>query len=254
MSLGKIEHAENTVIGPTSWIQTRLGPAWKDEWSKYNILYEEFQYVPALTNGWVLDESDATADITFDSAVEGGKVNIQVDTTDNIEAWMQYGCPLIKASLGRKFIFEMGISMLLVGDNEGAIVCGLGDLQAAGDDVWQADNTAALSDVDFIGFQTLQADGDALNAVQRLNGTALATKVAGIHTPVISTVMKLGMYGDGANVHFAVDGVENATKAAYGSTSFPLDQLLSPVLATKLGSAVTQNVKAVYCLCAGDRV
>ncbi len=253
MSLGQIQHGELTLLGPSSWIKSRLSPDIMSDNSRFNFLYDDFLHLPSIGNGWVLDENDATADITKDVSTDGGIVNIQVDTTDNIEAWMQFASPLLKASLGRKFIFEMGVSMLLVGNNEGAIVCGLAEMKAADDNVWQADDTAALSDVDFVGYQTLQADGDALNAVQRISGTALATKVSGIHVPVISTVMKLGMYGDGANVTFAIDGVPNATKAAYGSTSFPLDQYLSPVLATKLGSVVTQNVKALYCLCAGDK-
>jgi len=253
MSLGKIHSSEPTVIGPSAWAMSRLPPDFLGDVSNYNMIMEEFQFVPALTNGWVLDESDATADITADLTVEGGKVNIQVDTTDNIEAWIQYGCPLVKASAGRKFICEWGISMLLVGDNEGAIVCGLGEVSAAGNDVWQIDDTAALADIDFIGFQTLQANGDSLNTIQRLDGGSLATVESAVGVPVISTLMRLGIYGDGARAYFAVNGVQTATSTAYGSTDFPLDILMAPVLATKLGSAVTQDVKAMYCMCAGDK-
>jgi hypothetical protein len=107
-------------------------------------------------------------------------------------------------------------------------------------------DTGALADKDFVGFQTLHASGEEIDTVYRINGGSVVQVKDNAGTMVDDIWIKLAVVYDprGAadkKMKFFIDGVElgdSVTDAIIAAgTAFPTDEELTPVMLTKVGAA-----------------
>lgn len=158
-----------------------------------------------------------------------GVLQLLTDGTDNQEVYGEVGgatgvhC-LYSDTAGSAypFWFECRVSFLNITDTTASAFIGLGEEGfAVADALSDAD---ALADKDFLGFFRVGADGDQLDTITRINGTAVQTIKAnafdGSATPsgtvpsavVADTYNKLGMKyvpqnPDGARLEYYIDGL-----------------------------------------------
>jgi hypothetical protein len=176
-----------------------------------------------------------------------GVVKLLTDTTDNDECALQLGdatsvAGLISDTAGadKLLIFEARVKMASITDTKMNMFVGLAE-EGAAVNSWHADSGGVLEDKDYIGFQVLETDGDALlftykKAGQtKVNvftyGTALAAdtfyKLGFIYDPQADPTQRIKAY---------VDGVEQSTyitKTNIETATFPDGEELSPIFSMK---------------------
>ena len=95
----------------------------------------------------------------------GGVTQLSVGATDNHEVWLQsgnnFGAISDTAGSDKLTIFEARVRFTQVADNANAVFVGLAEEGLNAADT-KADNTGVMASKDFIGFNTVQADGDSL--------------------------------------------------------------------------------------------
>lgn len=183
------------------------------------------------------------------NAQAGGACRISMDGTANDEA--SFGpsdassAPYafnLTSSLG-KLAFEIRLKKSLVSNNSLAFVAGLGAAGLVADNTL-ADSTGALADTNFVGFQCLHADGDAVNFVWRKSGQTLVTGISGVAALTADTYVRLGFVYDPTEattkrIRVFVDGTENATgitSTQVSAATFPSATQLNPLVACIVGS------------------
>jgi len=189
----------------------------------------------------------------------GGVVALTTDANDNDEVWIQSGDDTsvlgkISDTAGSNFLtaFECRVKKSSIADNGGAMFVGLAEVGLAADNT-KADNTGVLADKDYIGFDSVQADGDAINFVYRLSGQTAVTKISGVHVPVADDFVKLGFVYDPAapasqKIKVFVNNVEQSTYvtatniATSTGSAFPDDQYLQALFGIKNGGTAAMEL------------
>lgn len=246
-----------------SWLSGDLwGPAVSDIWMNPHRYWIDAHFswpsdsYFATANGWVVDESEATVALTCPATVQGGRMLLSITGTDNVEGFVNREIPqfCINAGLG-KLWYEASIIVGGVADNEGAIAVGLSEPLAAGDNVYQVDDTGALAQIDFVGFQTLQASADEIDTIYGTNGGAAVQAQDNVATLAASTAIKLGMFFDGIKtISYWINGVKCSTTVLESATSFPDGELLGLAFALKVGSDAAASLGVNWACCVQERV
>lgn len=188
---------------------------------------------------------------------EFGVLEITANDADNDEGHIELGAGVhglvrIDPTAGERAVvaWEARIKRTSVTDDHTAFAFGIGEpafCAAEG----LVDNTGAMvaAGKDFIGFQSLCASNDEIDAIYTIGGTGTvnqikdnaATSVAdvwmkfgGVYDPNGATNKKLKLFIDGVEL---ADSVTDAIIAA--GTAFPTDEEMTLVLLTKNGDANT---------------
>ena len=108
------------------------------------------------------------------------------------------------------------------------------------------DDDDALEAIDFVGFFIGDNAGTRLDAVYKEASGSMATVKESAHTLVADTYVNLGIFSDGTNCEFFVDGQKVGDSVDISLAAFPADSVLKPVVAMKLPGAVsTADVKVL---------
>jgi hypothetical protein len=174
-----------------------------------------------------------------------GELEVAGNDADNDEGSIQAPgsgvCPAVAISQTAGSLYEMAfearVKKASIADNALAFFCGLATIGGASADIL-ADNTGELkADHSFIGFQSLHAAGEVLQAIYQKTGETKVAVDATAATLVADTYIKLGITFDGyRTVKYFIDGVEIGSVAAT-ATTFPVDIGMAPLFATKVGAA-----------------
>lgn len=214
--------------------------------------YEDFLTLPVDTNGdpnvgwkWTGDHSNY-AGISAGGA--GGILTLACGDTDNDESYMQLGQDgteegfVITSSSGKAVWFETRVKAEQHADM--GVFIGLAEAGCSTGN-FLTDNTGAVADKDFVGFNILTATPAAWNVTWKKNGqtvqavTSAATNADDWH--------KFAFMFDGAStVTFYVDGAAVSTVATTTATTFPSGEELQPILAIKTGEGVAKSIKVDY--------
>lgn len=147
-------------------------------------------------------------------------------------------------------VFECRIKKASIADNALAVFVGLAEEGLAAADTL-VDNTGALADKDFIGFSTLHAAGETVAFVHRKDGQALQTVIADCATLVADTYVNLAFvinpdWEPSKRGRIYVDGTEQSTyltQTMIEAATFPDDEGLAPLFATKVGAAAESKAQ-----------
>jgi hypothetical protein len=196
---------------------------------------------------WISDT--ATDSITLPKVV-GGVVQVASGAGDNNETYIQFGgaagitcAPFSITDVGDKAVwFEARVKALEVADV--GIFVGLAEEGSAVAD-FLVNDTGAVVNKDFIGFNILTATPTAWNSTWKKAGQVVATN-AGVAVNAADW-HTFGFYFDGeSTVTFYVDGVAHATVATTSAVTFPSGELMAPIIAVKTGEAVLKRVQVDY--------
>ena len=163
--------------------------------------------------------------------------SIQAAGGDGAEVYLADGNPQLT-------IFESRFKKASIADNALAFAIGLGAPGYANANAL-IDDTGALKDDDFIGFQVLHADGEILKFTYKANGQTVQVPITSLATLVADTYIKCGFILDpnapnSRRLRIFVNNVEQTTyvtQTNLEAATFPKDVALSRVLATKVGAA-----------------
>ena len=195
----------------------------------------------------------------------GGAVEVAGNDADNDEGSITSGgnaggAFLISDTAGseKKLWFEARFKKASIADNALAMFVGLSEegLAAANTLI---DDTGALASKDMIGFNTLQADGDALVFSYRKAGQAVQTIAldSGSSALTADTYVKVGFIYDplevtAKRITLFVNGVEQSTYgtgANISAATFPDGEELAFLLATKVGAAAESKLQLDWFRC-----
>jgi hypothetical protein len=186
------------------------------------------------------------------SEEEFGLLEVAGNDADNDEGSIELGAGKsglvrIDPTAGEKSViaFEARIKKTSVDDNALAFAFGIGEPGFAAENAL-VDDTGALADKDFVGFQTLQASGEEIDVVYRKSGGSVVQIKDNAATMVADTWIKLGMVYDpnapvDKKIRVFVNGVlqpDSVTDAIISAgTAFPTDEEMTLVFLTKVGAA-----------------
>ena len=197
-----------------------------------------------------IDTGDTIASIATENK---GVIKFLTDTTDNDECWLSSGgntgtMGVISDTVGSdlKLWFECRIRLTQIGNTYDMFVGLAEEGLAAADTVTDA---GAMADKDFLGFNVLEADGDAINVAYKKEGQTVQTAIAGIKVPVAATWYKLGFVYDPSaasakRISFYVDGVENGTYITgtnIAAATFPDGEELALLAGVKNGGGAASS-------------
>lgn len=185
----------------------------------------------------------------------GGVVRMATAATDNNEIWMTSGGNLgvlgkisDTAADAKLTIFEARIRFTQVADNGGAVFVGLAEegLAAANTKV---DDTGVMADKDFIGFNTIHANGDLLSINYKKEGQTQQAVGSG-SAIAAATWYKLGFVYDpleptSRRISFFIDNVEQTdyvTGTNIAAATFPDAEELAFLIGIKAGAAGVASV------------
>lgn len=197
------------------------------------VWHNDLQYYTGATAG---------SDIIIGTFQGGG---VELETTTDNEGAALAGAANYKIALGQgRLWFEARIKQLNITDSKFNVFCGL---HAAGAVAATLPLTTsdAMNDSNFVGFQRVFADGDALDTTYKADGVTQVTVGADAITTVADTFVKVGMYFDGSVLYFYKDGIKLAdskTIPSAAGTDFPNDVNLGPILAIMAGHGDTCSV------------
>jgi hypothetical protein len=166
---------------------------------------------------------------------------------------------VISDSDPRELIYEIGLKKSSIGNNSMAFFAGLTEEgMAAATDTLLTTDSAALKDLDFIGFHVTQAAGGTVTFVyNKASGGGVTVKIASLATMVAATWIKLAFkfrpYAETAKrisvyVNNQVQGTY-VTGTNIAAATFPDGEELVPTLAFKKGEATisTADVRLWRC-------
>lgn len=171
-----------------------------------------------------------------------GVLQISGNDADNDQFFLassQDVCGNWVATAGKAAAFECRFKTASVGDNGCALAIGMAEEGIAADNAL-VDNTGALVDKDFIGFNTLAADGDALRAsYNTASGGGISTANAAAATLAAATWTKVGFYIDpsASTCTYYVNGTPVPSPVALTATNFPNGEEMVACFLTKVGTA-----------------
>lgn len=183
-----------------------------------------------------------------------GVLQLTTDTTDNDEIWLQAGYSagvhaMISDTAGSDFkqAFECRVAVAQITDTYNMFVGLAEEGLAAADTVTDA---GALASKDFIGFEILEANGDAINFIWAKAGQTKVTLISGVQVPVADTYYKLGFLYDptapaAKRIKVFVDNVEQGTYGTatqIAAATFPDGEELAFLFGLKNGAGASKNV------------
>lgn len=212
----------------------------------YTDLYSEMGYTSYIDTGnTIVSLADET----------GGVLALTTDATDNDEVWLSAGQATsvfgaISDTAGSDFltIFECRVKKASIANDVSAIFCGLAEEGCAAADS-KVDNTGVMADKDYIGFDSVHADGDAINFVYKKAGQTAQTLISGVHVPVADDFVKLGFIHDprakaSQRIKVFVNNVEQSTYGTatnIAAATFPDGEELTALFGVKNGSAAASE-------------
>ena len=197
-----------------------------------------------------IDADDDTV-VAFKAGERGGFLDVETDGDDN-DAWALFTEPFAEFRLfsEQAVWFEIAVELGDVTMDGGAFLGFVEESGASRDVV--ADAAGAIGDFDFVGFQILTGNPDAVDAVHRVSGTAVVvtatdiTNNAALGTAAASLVndtqVKLGFFFN-ANSH-VLDYFVNGTRVAgltVPAATFPVNTLMSAISSLKTGAAAAES-------------
>ena len=200
---------------------------------------------------YLVDDSDANASVALQAAAGGVlQVSFGAGALDNEEAWVQFGggeAAPFAFDYGRYLFFEAKFKVDTVADDKISVLIGLAEPKDVGDNVFQADNSGEVADIDFIGFATEHKNGGAgsnatLKAIHRKAGGLKTEAIASLATLTADTWYKVGFACVGDTIRYFLNGAEQVTTMNYSATTLPRGELLTPVIAAKIGSNGAANL------------
>ncbi len=196
--------------------------------------------------------STAGSTIT-DANIVGGGVKLET-TTDNEGAAIA-GLPAFKIAIGQgRLWFEARISQLNITDSKFNTFCGLHDTGAVAATL-PLTTSDAMDDANFVGFQRVFADGDALDTTYKADSVTQVTVGADAIVTEADTYVKVGMYFDGSVLYFYKNGVrlaDSKTIPSAAGTDFPNDVALAPIIAIMAGHGDTCSANVDWIRCAQE--
>jgi len=175
-----------------------------------------------------------------------GVAQLDAPGTNNDECYVSYNnnlAGLIKADATKNWWFEARVKISQITLSQGIFV-GFAEETAVADD-FMTDHTMAIKVTDYLGFQIITAT-DIAAIWQTVHCIILGT-----HTVVTAAAgtaaaawVKLGMKCVSGTVTFYVDGVAVADLVLSSAAEYPLDQIMCPTFANKVGQG-TQNTMDV---------
>lgn len=200
-------------------------------------------------SGCLFSSDTATGGITLLKAA-GGVLNVACGDTDNNETYLQFGAygsataaPFVITNAGGKPVFfEARIAAGQHADM-GAFI-GLAEEASAAAN-FLVDNTGAVADKDFIGFNILAATPAAWNVTWRKAGQTTQV-VTGAAVNADDYHIFSFLFDGTSTVYFYVDRVLVSTQALASATTFPSAQALAPIIGVKTGEAVAKSLQLDY--------
>jgi hypothetical protein len=122
----------------------------------------------------------------------------------------------------KKLWFETRLKFNNITDSKFGVFVGFAEEALASTAaVVAADGT--MADKDYVGFHRLEADGDKMDLVYNTasGSTSPVTHLADAVTLVADTYIKLGIYCDGTEVYFYVNGIKVGSELLLAATDFP---------------------------------
>jgi hypothetical protein len=188
--------------------------------------------------GRYLAFGDAGATIVPDALIGGG-LALTNDATDKDQVSISTkATPYQIISTAGDFWFEARVKVNSVTTQVAGIAVGLMDSTAQATAVPMVDDTAALADINFIGFNKLAVSTTSINAVYKAN-TKTESATASISLAA-NTYVKLGLkYTAGGTLKYYIDGVliKTVTSTVIASIEFPGDVTLRPVASVTNGTS-----------------
>lgn len=246
--------SEDTGQGPSAGV-------WKDcDWDNFqndprkgHCIFDHFFALPATGLMYTLDESDDQSSVALLNTSSIGELQLIIAADDNEETVIASAVPWCEidagdSAYGRAW-FEARIKTSSIATDM-AIFCGLTSIIGAGDGIIQVDDTAAanVTNISYIGFRTLCADGDGLDLVYGTAAgaeTILLESASGLdgQTLTADTYVKVGLYFDGAYIRYFINGVE-AAKVAESTSGVPDGVKLGFAFSNKVGAnqALTSTI------------
>ena len=237
-----------------------LKPFYFDDFAKFPTMAsatEEDGHLTYQDTGVTIKPATATDN----SEGEFGVVEIAGNDADNDEGSLELGGGVgglvrIDPTVGERAVvaFEARIKRDSVTDNHTAFAFGIGEPGFVAADAL-VDDTAAMvaAGKDFVGFQTLTASNEEVDAIYTIGGTGTVNqiednagtavadtwmKLGGVYDPNEATDQKLKLFIDGVYIGSSVtDAIISA------GTAFPTDEEMTLVLLTKNGDAGTTEHK-----------
>tara|TARA_B100001123_G_scaffold448255_1_gene608530 strand:- start:2215 stop:3138 length:924 start_codon:yes stop_codon:yes gene_type:complete len=185
-----------------------------------------------------------------------GAIEVAGNDADNDEGIMQTGggsgnMLKIDASGAGRIAFECRIKKASVADNACAFFVGLAEEGLAAANAL-LDGSGELADKDFVGFRVKHDAGEEIDFAWEKEGQTIQEH-ANIHTMVADTYVKLGFLYDPGNhpddkkIKLFVDNGEEesvyVTQTQLDASTFPDDEELSLLLATKVGAAAESKLQ-----------
>lgn len=194
-----------------------------------------------------------------------GVVRLSQDGSDNDEIWLSPGSATsvmgainhATAADRRIVAYEARFRVSSVADDVLAVFLGLGEEGLAAVDT-KADNTGALADKDYIGFDSVHANSGTAGTNAKLNfvyneasGAGPVTAISTVQTMVADTWYKVGFIYDpyeqpSKRIKIFVDGVEQSTHVTdaniIDSTKFPDGEELNPLVGCKAGTGTASTM------------
>lgn len=244
MSLGKVRVGTTLGTKASPDILAKLPPDAPNDPINCLGIYNPFVngLFTAAGSDYVSDDSDTEVTAVIDGTEADSALLIATTAatgSDNNEYFIQPRGAWINVDAAKgRMIFEARIKQSAITANTVAFFLGLAEPKAAGDNVFLADDTAALADIDYIGFHVDQAAAGKVDTVYNTASSTQSVAQATVHTMVAATWVRFGMYynpSDG-RIYFYVDTAVQTTSLLYSADYVPNGELLTPTFAWKVGT------------------
>jgi len=243
--------------------------------SRRGFYFDDFEKFPTMTSAtdqdgfYTYQDSGVTISpytVIDNSQEEFGVVAIAGDDADRDEGHLELGdatAGLVRLdpTAGSRCVvaFEARIRRTSVTDNHTSFAFGLGEPAfCAAEGLVNDTNELVVAGKDFVGFQTLAASNEEIDALYAIGGiaptnaiiadncgTAVAAtyqKLGGVYDPRQASGDKLRLFIDGAEITYDTKVTDAIITAG---TAFPTDEEMTLVLLTKNGDGDT-TAHAVY--------
>ena len=132
----------------------------------------------------------------------------------------------------KPFWFEARLKVSVITDAKHSMFIGLCEEGLVADNAILTDNTGALTDKDFAGWQILNGDGNAVVGRHRIEGGADTAVTGADEAIVANTYFNLGLYANATTCYWFFNGVSQGS-VAHSAATFPGGEEMTIVLATK---------------------
>lgn len=233
--------------------------------AQHDAAADSGQYDVYIDTGVAIEQQVGDGGTGFGAADGNGVAEVTGNDADNDEGNLTSHGPMIQvsdtAADAKKMWFECRVKKASIADQALGVFAGLSFDDGAGESLAKADamvdDTGATGAFSYLGFHNDLADGDALNLIVRAEGGAETEIIAGVHTWVADTYVKLGMvydpdgceqYGGETTDKIAifVNGVAQSTfitATQIAAATFPDGEPLGLSLLTKVGATAESKAQ-----------